>query len=228
MRGETARCDEGVVDDLLNHAPCGFFSFSDDGTVVLANDTLLEMLGHDRDDVVGHHVERILALGSRIFYQTHWFPLLRMQGRSEEIFLLLRPRAGDDIGVLVNAVRRERDAGAAYDCALMHVRERRKYEDELLRMKREAEQAHAALEMRQVELERANELLESQAIELLQQQLLLQEHAEEAVRLRIAADEANAAKSTFLAMMSHELRTPLNAISGYGEILAMGIHGAVN
>ncbi|MBN7796052.1 sensor histidine kinase [Parahaliea mediterranea] len=34
-----------------------------------------------------------------------------------------------------------------------------------------------------------------------------------------AADEANAAKSIFLANVSHELRTPLNAIIGYSEML---------
>ena len=34
-----------------------------------------------------------------------------------------------------------------------------------------------------------------------------------------AAENANAAKSLFLATMSHELRTPLNAVIGYAEIL---------
>ena len=34
-----------------------------------------------------------------------------------------------------------------------------------------------------------------------------------------SADEANAAKSIFLANISHELRTPLNAIIGYSEML---------
>lgn len=37
---------------------------------------------------------------------------------------------------------------------------------------------------------------------------------------RIAADRANAAKSSFLAAMSHEIRTPLNAILGNLELLA--------
>ncbi len=41
---------------------------------------------------------------------------------------------------------------------------------------------------------------------------------------RILADEANRAKSDFLAMMSHELRTPLNAILGFAEIIRD--HGA--
>ncbi len=49
--------------------------------------------------------------------------------------------------------------------------------------------------------------------------------AEEA---RSLAEEANAAKTRFLATMSHELRTPLTAIAGYAELLQMEIAGALN
>lgn len=42
---------------------------------------------------------------------------------------------------------------------------------------------------------------------------------EDVSNARDAADEANAAKSMFLANVSHELRTPLNGIIGYGEML---------
>ena len=42
-----------------------------------------------------------------------------------------------------------------------------------------------------------------------------------------ALQQANEAKSRFLAMMSHELRTPLNAIGGYTEIIELGLRGPV-
>lgn len=44
---------------------------------------------------------------------------------------------------------------------------------------------------------------------------------------RSQAEEANAAKSNFLATMSHELRTPLNAIGGYAQLVETGVYGPV-
>ena len=45
---------------------------------------------------------------------------------------------------------------------------------------------------------------------------------------RLRAEEANLAKSRFLATMSHELRTPLNAILGFSEIMRSEILGPHN
>ena len=45
---------------------------------------------------------------------------------------------------------------------------------------------------------------------------------------RLLAEEANLAKSRFLATMSHELRTPLNAILGFSEIMRAEILGPHN
>jgi signal transduction histidine kinase len=148
----------------------------------------------------------------------------------------------------VNGVRRERAGEWVVDCVLLEVKERRKFEDALLRAKKAAEDAQSVAEAHRRDLEEANRQLELQAAELeVSQQQLLEQAEELATRQqelratndellartgelelqRSVAEEANKAKSAFLAMMSHELRTPLNAIGGYVQILEMGIHGPV-
>jgi signal transduction histidine kinase len=49
--------------------------------------------------------------------------------------------------------------------------------------------------------------------------------------LRIALDEADAAKrakTAFLASVSHELRTPLNAILGFAEMISNEVFGSID
>jgi two-component system cell cycle sensor histidine kinase PleC len=56
----------------------------------------------------------------------------------------------------------------------------------------------------------------------------LQRERDRAEEAKTRAEDANKAKSAFLATMSHELRTPLNAILGFSEILKGELFGPMN
>ena len=147
--GKPALLDEGDVphtapSDLLDRAPCGFLSFRDDGTIVYANATLGQLLGVDVRDLVGQSFEKILTIPARIFYQTHFFPLIKLHGRAEEIYFTLRAQSGAAVHVLVNAARTEVDGAVRIDCVMLRIHERQKYEQELLQAKKTAEAANAS------------------------------------------------------------------------------------
>jgi signal transduction histidine kinase len=129
-------------------AQCGLLGFADDGRVVAANHALLSMLGRLRDEVHGQPIRALLTPASNLFYQTYFFPTLRLQGSIDEAYLTLKAADGGEVPVLVNAVRRPaaHDAQSIVnDCVLMRMRERKRIEDELLRIKKSVERMPGVL-----------------------------------------------------------------------------------
>ena len=129
------------MEDMLNTAPCGFLRFNDHGEILMVNATLLEIIGFDKGDLIGERIDRILPVSSRIFHQTHFFPLLKLHKKVDEVYFSLEGRSGEKIPVLVNAVRRNTNGDAVNDCVFIQMRQRSEYEDEILKAKRAAEQA---------------------------------------------------------------------------------------
>ena len=79
--------------DLYEHAPCGYLSTDPDGLIVRVNRTFLDWTGHRHDELVGvKRFQDLLSVGGRIYHETHYAPLLRMQGSVREI--ARRHRAG--------------------------------------------------------------------------------------------------------------------------------------
>ena len=119
-------------------------SITQRGHVSLMNSTLARMLEHDPRELLGKHVEQIFTKPTKVFFQTHVFPMLRVQGTVNEIYLTLQKSSGDTVHALANATTRERNGIQLVDIVLMPILEREKYEQELLRGKRAAEEANRA------------------------------------------------------------------------------------
>jgi len=128
---------------LLDSAPCGYFAFSDDGIIKYVNQTLADLLKRDTNELIGNNVESIFTLATRIFFQTHFFPLIKLQGFAEEIFISILGSDGQHLPVLLNARRVNFIDQTLTSCAFIVVPNRKKFEDELLLAKRLAEKALA-------------------------------------------------------------------------------------
>lgn len=162
------------IDDLLNKAPCGFIRFDDNGTILIANLTLTQLLGYERGELEGRHIETILSVAGRIFYQTHLFPLLKLHAAAEEIYLSLRPKDGSQLPVLLNAARREYGGEALNDCVILVMRQRHEYEDVILQAKKTAEAAQLELAKKNDLLSFTNAALQEARAALQAKQLLLE------------------------------------------------------
>lgn len=139
------------MDKLLDTAPCGFLSIRDDGSIARVNRTLQEWLGYSIEELQDQHIDSILPASSRIFYQTHLFPMLRIQARVEEVYFPLRSKDGSLLPMLVNAAKSGGDV--AYDCVFMKMTQRDQYENEILRAKAMAEEARRAKDEAYADLE---------------------------------------------------------------------------
>ena len=142
-----ARLDVQLLDEsaeeLFEHAPCGYLSTLPDGTIVRVNQTFVEWAGASRDGLLaGTKIQTLLSIGSRIYYETHYAPLLRMQGFANEIAFEIVRDDGRILPVLLNA-RQKRDAAGRplfNRITLFDSTHRRRYERELLVARRKAEQ----------------------------------------------------------------------------------------
>jgi sigma-B regulation protein RsbU (phosphoserine phosphatase) len=133
---------EDSAEDLYEHAPCGYLSTLLDGTIAKINATLLGWLGRERDEVVGRlRFADLLTVGGRIYHETHFAPLLRMQGELGGVAFELKAADGTRLPVLVTSTVKTGTDGQPQliRTTIFDARDRRAYEQELLRAREEAE-----------------------------------------------------------------------------------------
>ena len=138
---------EEDAQDLYENAPCGYLSFAPDGTIVKINQTLLSWIDVEREDLLYRKkFSQLFNIGGRIFYETHFAPLLRMQNSIKEINFDIVKADGATLPVLVSCTPVTDNEGETvlYRATVFDITERKKYERELLRARKEAEQAARA------------------------------------------------------------------------------------
>ena len=122
------------MEQYLDNAPCLYFSSLDDGTIINVNTTLCRKLGYTKEELEGQKLDTIFTIPTRIFQQTHFFPLLKMQGWAEEIYITLQTRSGEQLPLLINAERKIEDNKAISVYVGIVVLNRKRFEDELVRV----------------------------------------------------------------------------------------------
>jgi phosphoserine phosphatase RsbU/P len=129
------------LEDLYENAPCGYLSLRPDGTIAKSNATLSAWIGFTQEQLAGKRFLDLLNIAGRIFYETHFSPLLRMQGFFNEVALDLVTASGVRFAVLANAlVRRDSEGRLLFiRVTLFNAAERRQYERGLVAAKDSAQ-----------------------------------------------------------------------------------------
>lgn len=193
------------TDVAYEHAACGLLTTDSQGHILKLNETVCGWLGYTASELLSTRLQSLLTMGSRIFHQTHWAPLLEIQGSIAEVKFEMRRKDGRTIPVILNAVRRAHGEERFDDVAVFVAEDRHKYEQELVRSRRVAEDL----------LKKSSE---TQA-KLVQMQAQL---FDESSRQRAAAEDRALFAEQMMGIVSHDLRNPLSVVSLSTHVIRRG------
>lgn len=187
---------------LYEDAACGLLLTARDGTILKVNSTFASWCGYTVADLcAGRKLQDLLTMGGRIFHQTHWAPLLQIQGSVAEVKLEIRHEDGRTLPMVMNAVVRDHDGQPYHHVAVFSAADRHKYEKELLLARRRAEDLLRQAQQAQQELASAQEQLR---------------------REREQAEDRALFAEQMIGIVSHDLRNPLSAIQMSVNVLNRG------
>jgi PAS domain S-box-containing protein len=185
---------------MVEAAPNGMMIVDEAGTITLANSQAEKMFDYPAGGLRGQPVEILVPDGFRDSHRAHRSAFTsaisdRMMARGQDFIGRRRDGGPVTLEVMLNPVSTPR--GRITVVSLLDSTERKRKVEAQLEAER---QNRLTVEAANADLERLSHNL---------------------AEARDKADQANRAKSRFLAGMSHELRTPLNGILGYAQLLQM-------
>ena len=126
------------AENLYQNAPCGYFSFLSDGTIIKINDTLLKWTGYNNEEVVYQKkFGDIISKGGNMYYTLFYLPLLQLQTQVNEVNFEIKRQNGSTFQSLLNATALKDADGKiiAINATVYDITDRKKYETELLAAK---------------------------------------------------------------------------------------------
>lgn len=191
-----------MINSIIETFPALYFSVTEDGRLLNVNSKLCEKLGYSEVELKGEKTELIFTVATRIFQQTHLVPLLKMQGFAEEIYITLQTKQKQSLPVIINAERKKVDGEYQTFYAGIIVQTRKKFEDELVAAKKEAQSAlHQNTALHQAKDE-------------------LQENLEQLDRHMQLANKQNEELRQYNKVVTHDLQEPLRKLFMFMDILA--------
>ncbi|MCH8557808.1 MAG: PAS domain-containing sensor histidine kinase, partial [Balneolia bacterium] len=134
--------NESVSVNLLDNAPFGYLKIDHTGTLLNMNNTLRGWLGFGNEkNGENGHINDLLTMGGKIYFQTHFLPMLQVEGEVSEVSLTMVGQNKLRLPVLVNARKEIVEAGSwpAYSMYIIDITRRKMYESELLKERKKAE-----------------------------------------------------------------------------------------
>lgn len=147
MANRSFNLPEESAEDLYENAPFGYISFLSDGTIFKVNKTLLNLLGFEREEILdGKKIQSLFRIGGKIYFETHFFPLIRMQGFVKEVNFDLVKKNGNFFPALINVnqITSPETKPSTYRASVIDITDRKKYEKVLIESKERAERATRA------------------------------------------------------------------------------------
>lgn len=147
MRDLDAFCQQAWLAEVQSaQALVGILLLDPHGQILHANPAVCEWLERDAPELRSLNIRDLLSRGARLFYDTQLEPMMRLHRSWREVALeLLLPQSGS-VPVLTSAAARDHgDGSRRVLVTMLRATERRRYEQELLRMRQVAEANALAL-----------------------------------------------------------------------------------